>query len=108
MVDFASESISASEARQTFATLVNRVNREHRRVIVEKSGIPVAALVTIEDLERLRQLDRDRAARHAFLESMREPFKDVPTEELEREIERALAEVRSEMRAERAAALSGS
>jgi len=96
------ETINASEARQHFASLLNRVYRDRTRVVVEKSGIPVAALVSTEDLLRLDQLDRERAERFAILDAMRAPFRDVPPEEIEREVERALAEVRAEMRAERA------
>jgi hypothetical protein len=35
---------------------------------------------------------------------MREAFKDVPTEEIEREVSRALREIREEKRRERSAA----
>ncbi len=97
------ETVTASEARQHFASLLNRVYRERTRVVVEKSGIPVAALVSTEDLKRLDQLDRDRAQRFAVIDEMRAAFKDVPPEELEREAEKALEEVRAEMRAERRA-----
>ena len=36
--------------------------------------------------------------RFRLLEEMREPFKDVPSEDIEREATRAIAEVRREMR----------
>jgi prevent-host-death family protein len=96
------ETVTASEARQHFASLLNRIFREQTRVVVEKSGIPVAALVSTHDLERLIRLDREQAERFAFLDAMRSPFKDIPSEEIEREVDAALAEVRAEMRAERA------
>jgi len=70
-------------------------------LIVEKAGIPVAALVSTEDLKRLNQFDRERAERFALLDELRAPFRDVPTEEIEREVDRALNEVRAEARAER-------
>lgn len=97
------ETITASEARQHFASLLNRIFREQTRVVVEKSGIPVAALVSTHDLERLIRLDREQAERFTFLDAMRLPFRDVPADEIEREVDSALAEVRAEMRAERAA-----
>ena len=43
--------IKLTEARSTFSALVNDVYRTHDRVIVEKSGIPVAAIVSVTDLE---------------------------------------------------------
>lgn len=84
--------------------LVDQVSSETTRLRVERAGVPVAAIVSIEDLKRLKQLDRDRAERWRVLEAMRAPFRGVPTEELEREAAKAVAEVRAEMRAERAAA----
>lgn len=97
------DTITASEARQNFAGLLNRVFREGTRVVVEKSGIPVAALVSTADLERLQRLDAERAERFAVLDAMRAPFRGVPPEELEREAEQAVAEARAELRAERVA-----
>lgn len=104
MHQHSTETIAASDARQHFAKLLNRVFRERTRIVVEKSGIPVAVLVPTEDLERLNRFDRERAERFALLDEMREPFRDVPPEEIEREVDQALAEVRAEMLAERAAA----
>src|SRR4051794_2113827 len=97
------ETVTATDARQHLASLLKRVHGDRSRVVVEKGGIPVAAIVSINDLERLRRLDRDQADRRAFVESMRAPFAGIPNEELEREIDRALTEVRAEMRAEREA-----
>jgi prevent-host-death family protein len=85
-----------SSVRAELNTLVNKVYRAETRVIVEKSGIPVAAIVSTDDLKRLDQLDRDREQRRAVLEAFRAPFRDVPVDELEREIARAVADVRAE------------
>lgn len=95
------ESKNLSTARQEFSQLVNRVYRGETRVLVEKSGIPVAAIVSAEDLKYLKELDDVRERRHQLLEEMRAPFKDIPAEEVEREIAKALGEVRQEMRRER-------
>ena len=84
--------------------MLNRVYRRETRIVVEKSGIPVAALVSTADLERFVRLDRESAERFALLDEFRAPFRDVPQEEIEREVDRALKEVRAEVRAERAAA----
>ena len=45
-------------------------------------------------------MDVERQERLRILARMREPFKDVPHEEVEREVARAIAEVRREMRDE--------
>jgi prevent-host-death family protein len=93
--------MKASDARQQFAGVLNRVFRKEMRVVVERSGIPVAAIVSTDDLERLDRLDAERAARFKVIEEMRAAFKDVSPEEIEREAARSLAEVRAAMRAER-------
>jgi prevent-host-death family protein len=51
------DTINVSEVRQEFATVLNSVFRNERRVLVEKSGIPVAAVVSVEDLRRLERFD---------------------------------------------------
>jgi prevent-host-death family protein len=97
----ARRTLKISDVKARLSSLVNEVYRKETRVLIEKAGIPVAALVSIEDLERLARLDKERAERRQVLESMREPFRGVPAEEIERETEKAVAEVRAEMAAER-------
>jgi prevent-host-death family protein len=46
--------ISMSEARQQLARLVNRVAYGGERIVLQAHGEPRAALVSIEDLERLQ------------------------------------------------------
>jgi prevent-host-death family protein len=84
------QTMKISAVRGQLNTLVNRVYRHETRVLVEKSGIPVAALVSTDDLRRLEQLDKERAADFAVVDEMREAFRDVPADEIERETDRAL------------------
>jgi prevent-host-death family protein len=93
--------MSASEVRQHFSEVVNRVARGEDRVLVEKHGAPAVALVSLEDARRLRYLDARNAEWQALLDAFREPFKDIPDEELEREIQKSLAEVKEDRRRER-------
>lgn len=95
------ETLNISEVRGHLNSLANRVYRREARIVVEKSGIPVAGIVSADDLRRLNQLDREREADFSVIDEMREAFKDVPEEEIERETDRALAQVHREMRAER-------
>lgn len=92
------ETIKSSDARQHFASVLNRVFRKEMRVVVEKSGIPIAAIISTDDLARLDQLDRERAERFSVIDELRTAFAGVPDVELEREAERTLAEVRAERR----------
>src|SRR4051812_42465894 len=95
------QTMKISDVKNTLSSLVNKVYRKETRILVEKAGIPVAALVSTEDLKRLAQLDeRDRQAREV-LEAMRAPFRGVSPEEIQQEADKAIAEVRAERRAAR-------
>jgi hypothetical protein len=60
-------------------------------VLVEKSGIPVAAIISAEDLKRFAQLEQEREQRFAVIDRVREAFSDVPAEEIETETDRIIA-----------------
>ena len=95
------QTMKISDVKNTLSSLVNKVYRKETRILVEKAGIPVAALVSAQDLERLAQLDeRDRQAREV-LAAMRAPFRGVSPEEIQQEADKAIAQVRAQRRAER-------
>jgi prevent-host-death family protein len=98
------KTIKASAARQQFSKLLNDVFRQERRVVVEKSGIPVAAIIPAKDLERLALLEAEQERDFAILDEMREAFKDVPAVKIEREVARAINQVRKENRAKQSPA----
>ena len=91
--------MNVSDARKSWSKLVNAVFRRQQRVVIEKAGIPVAALVSPQDLERLRRYDAQRADDFKILDRIGAAFADVPSDELEREVAKAIAEVRAERRA---------
>ncbi|MGH2561940.1 MAG: type II toxin-antitoxin system prevent-host-death family antitoxin [Thermomicrobiales bacterium] len=93
-----------TDAKQQFSRVVNTVFRTHTRVLVEKGGIPVAAIVSTAELERLNQLDAEWEQGFEILDEIGAAFEGIDPAEIERETEKALAEVRAEMRAERDAA----
>jgi prevent-host-death family protein len=88
------QTLNISAVRAELAALVNRVSRKETRVVVEESGVPVAALVSTDDLARLAQFDRQRAERFAVIDDVRAAFSDVSDEEIERETDRILAKNR--------------
>ncbi len=90
--------MKASDVRQHWSKLLNQVFRKEARVLVEKSGIPVAAIVSAEDFKRLARLEEELRRDFTILDEMREAFKDVPPEEIEREVSRAISQVREEQR----------
>jgi prevent-host-death family protein len=48
--------ISAAQAKAHFAALVARVAYGGEHFVIERRGKPIAALVSVDDLERLEQL----------------------------------------------------
>ncbi len=98
------ESVTISDAATRFPHLIDAVADGESRILIERDGTPVAALVGAVDLERLRRMDDEDRDAWEVLEAMRAPFRDVPPEEIEREAAKAIAEIRAERRAEREAA----
>lgn len=90
--------MKSSEVRQQWSQLLNSVFRDQTRVVVEKSGIPIAAVISNEELKRFIQLEEQRNKRFKALDKMREAFKNVPVKKLEQEVNKAIAEVRLEKR----------
>lgn len=93
--------MKASEVRQQWSQVLNKIFNDQTRVVVEKSGIPVAAVISTEDLKRFKRLEEQQAQRFKVLDRIGEAFKDVPEEEIEREVSRAISKVRAEKRANR-------
>jgi prevent-host-death family protein len=100
--DIVTQTVKASAVRTRWSQIINEVARRQVRVIVEKSGVPVAAIVSTDDLERLEQLDYQRRERLKTLDESQAVFQDLPDTEIEAEVARALAEVRAEHRRRRA------
>jgi prevent-host-death family protein len=48
---------TVSDARKNFPDLVNRVGYKKERILIERHGKPVAAIVSLEDLERLEAME---------------------------------------------------
>lgn len=48
--------VSAAEAREKISDLINRVAYSKERVVLTRHGKDVAALVSVEDLQRLEDL----------------------------------------------------
>ena len=63
------ETVSVVEARRMLSELLGRVAYARERVVVERKGKPMAALVSIEDLQRLEALEPDAASARARREA---------------------------------------
>ena len=93
------ETVNASEARQRFSELVNRVHNSGVRVLIEKNGAAVAYLVSRSDLQCSRYLDEHSRVANDAIDCLKMQFEGIPEDELEREIEKAIADVRAERHA---------
>ncbi|MBI3749242.1 MAG: type II toxin-antitoxin system Phd/YefM family antitoxin [Chloroflexi bacterium] len=79
--------ISVSEARETFADVVNRVAYRNERVLVTRRGKPVAAIIPVEQVEFLERAEDEfdiRMANEALAELERTPA--IPWEQVKREL----------------------
>jgi prevent-host-death family protein len=94
------QSLQLSDVTSQLSSVVDRVSRGQRRVIVERDGVPVAAFISVQDLARLEQFEQERSERFRILDEIGKAFADVPVDELEAEVARALEEVRSHRRSE--------
>jgi prevent-host-death family protein len=92
------ETISVSEARQKLSETLNRVREDNVRYIVEKSGIPVAAVVPLSVLEEAERKEAARLEAIRAFEAVQSGFVGVSEEEAEQEIAKALEEIKRERR----------
>lgn len=81
------ETLSSAQAREHFSAAITRAAHDKERVILTRRGKAIAAIVPIEDLEWLRELeDRiDLADAEAALAEARE-FGTIPWETVKAEL----------------------
>ena len=77
--------LSVSELRADMASAVNRVAFGKERLIVQRQGKRLAALVPIEDLEALETLE-DRLWVEVADRAMTEPGEDIPWEQVKKDL----------------------
>lgn len=79
--------VTVSEARQSFADLVNRVAYRKERVLVTRHGRPIAAIVPMEQVEFLERAEDEydlRMAEEARRELDHTPA--IPWEQVKRDL----------------------
>ena len=96
------QTLEAPEARQHWSQILDRVSHRQARIVVERGGIPVAAIVAADDLERLTRLEAQRAARFAVLDEIHARNADREPDEVERDVAKEVAAMREEERQPRA------
>jgi len=79
------ESLPASQARARLSELLNAVSVRGDRIILERHGKPVAALIPILDLEILQDFE-DRIDRAIVDEALAEGGEPIPWEDVKRRL----------------------
>lgn len=88
------ESMNVSESRKQYSELLNRVHRDEQQIIIEKNGIPVAAIVPMSVVRDAELAEQNRKAAINAFHKVQNTFADIPEDELERELSKALAEAK--------------
>jgi prevent-host-death family protein len=83
------EKFSTAEAREKFGSIVKKAAQDKERIVLTKRGKEWAALVPMEDVRLLEDLE-DRLdleeARAALAEAKADPSKSIPWEKLKTEL----------------------
>jgi hypothetical protein len=96
-----SSSIPISTFQEPTRTQIKELKRKGDRIIIEDNGVPVAALISLRDVDDLEQLEQKRARAWATVEAIRNRFEGVSEEELMDEALKAQREVRADKDRER-------
>ncbi len=75
--------IATGKARENFSDLVNRSAYGKERIVLTRRGKSVAAVVPIEDLELLEEIE-DRLDVEAARKALAEPGENLPLDDVKR------------------------
>ena len=76
--------LTTVEARDNFAELIDRAALSAERIVITRHGEPMAAIVSLEDLELVEEIERRlqrKARRRAAAPARRESTTPAPTAE---------------------------
>lgn len=78
--------ITTADARKKFSNILNRVAFGKESFVLTRRGEPIAALVSMDDLKLLRELEDQRDIADAW-KAKNEPGEPIPWEDLKRELD---------------------
>ena len=70
------EQMPLKDVKNRLSEVVDKVEREHERVVITKHGRPAAVMVSVDDLESLEQT-LDVLSRPALIKQIRESLIDL-------------------------------
>ena len=77
------------------ADVVSQVAQKETRIIVEDQGVPVAAIISADELRRLSHLDREREDQFSVIDRVRTAFASIPDAEIEKETDKIIEGIRT-------------
>ena len=101
--DRKNEILEADAIPERWNEIVDQLDRRGGRIVVKRDGKVVAAVISALDLERLQQVDRQRAELRKVVDEIRARNADMDPDEVERDIAEAIEEMRAERRAQASA-----
>jgi PHD/YefM family antitoxin component YafN of YafNO toxin-antitoxin module len=77
--------LTASQLREDMATAINKVAFGGERIVLQRNNKDVAALVPMEDLALLRELE-DRSDLAEIRKALKEPGTSIPWKDIKKEL----------------------
>lgn len=90
------QTLKSSDVRSNWSQLLNKVFRGETEVLVEKSGIPVAAIVSAQEYQKLQLIKQRRERDFAVINRIRTAFADQTPKQIKKGVEASILEVRAE------------
>lgn len=90
------QTLKASDVRSNWSQLLSKVFRGETEILVEKSGIPVVAIVSTQDYLKLKEIKLRREKDFAVISQIRTMFADQTPEQINKGVIRSIAKVRKE------------
>ncbi len=101
-IDQTTTTMKFTDARAHLSELFNRVAKQEIRILVEKNGVHVGAIISPRDLARFEEIAREKREKMlAAINDFGEAFKDVSDEEFERELANAQSAARAKLQVKR-------
>lgn len=91
------KTIGAFEARRSFGKLIEEAYYKKDSFIIERSGRPMAVIVSIEDYQKWQRFAKEQV--FGMIEVVHKRNSKVPAAELERDVNESLKQLRQEDRA---------
>ncbi len=91
--------IPALKARTHFGEIMKRSFKNGEHFVVEKSGIPMIAIINAKEYEEYTRIMGSREEHFKIIDTIRKKAPNIPSHEIENDINEAITNVRKSKRA---------